>query len=99
MRKLLIVAILALAAGWFIRAQTPTTYTIIASGTLANCAPAVAGQTQYCFAVEGLAQSIKGAPYVLIPTSAPVLSVNGQTGAVVLAIPSKATTVATTTLQ
>jgi len=88
MRKLVVVALLALGLGWYLRAQTTTTYTIIATGALANCAPVVAGQTQYCFAVEGLAISVKGGPYALVG-SAPVLSVNGQTGVVVLPIPSK----------
>ena len=84
-------ALLALGLGWCLRAQIPSTYTIIHTGTLANCAPIVAGQTQSCYAVEGIAVSIKGAPYVLVPLSAAVTGVtswNGQTGAVTYAPPA-----------
>lgn len=76
--------------------QTPTTYTIISTGTLANCPPVVANQTQNCFPIEGPAVSIKGAPYVLVPLTIPappVTSVNGKTGAVVLGATSSTPTI------
>lgn len=73
---LLALAIL-LTAG---RAQNPTTFTIIATGTLASCAPVVANQTQYCFPVDGLAVSVKGAPYVLVPLAAPAAAVTKVNG-------------------
>jgi len=80
------------------KAQTLTTYTIVHTGSLANCAPVVAGQTQSCYAKEGLAVSVNGAPYVLVPLSVAVtglqaIIVNGTscTGPTCsLTIPTKA---------
>ena len=91
MRKLaILLAILcAFLLGYALRAQTPAPYqfSVNASTTMANCTM-VASQTTYCFAGDGVYKSINGATFVPI---GPVLSVNGQTGVVVLAIPSKAT--------
>jgi hypothetical protein len=77
MRKIFFAVLLALAINISSgKAQTPpTTYTIVAVGALANCAPVVVGQTQYCFPVEGLAVSVKGAAYVLVPLTTPVAGI------------------------
>jgi hypothetical protein len=89
-RKFAVIILIAVVAGIYlghqVHAQTPSTYTIVHNGTLANCAPVVSGQTQTCFPVDGLAVSLKGAPYVLLPltvTPTGVTSFNGRTGAVV----------------
>ena len=84
MRKIAFLILLALALNISTgKAQTttttPTTYTIITNGTLANCAPVVTGQTQFCFPVDGLAISVKGAAYVLVPLTAPVAGIQAIT--------------------
>jgi len=63
-------------------------------------------QTQVCLASDGLWLSINGAAYVQVQTGTAVgvtsISVNGSsplTGAIALTIPSKASTVSTTTIQ
>jgi hypothetical protein len=83
--------VVLLAAVWRTKAQiansNPWQLTVV--GTHTSCAVAV-GQTNFCFASDGLWQSLNGAPYVQLTPSTPigtlVTSVNGKTGAVVLAI-------------
>jgi len=51
----------------------------------ASCPAIAAGLTSYCFASDGLWQSLNGAAYVQLGVAAPagVTSFNGRTGAVV----------------
>ena len=104
MRKALIL-VLAFALGLLfgtlvikvIYAQTvPTTLQLTGSAPHTTCA-VVPSTTNFCFANDGLWQSINGAPYVqLTPAlTGGVTSVNGKTGAVVIT----ATTNSTTTIQ
>jgi len=78
-------------------AQTvPTTLQLTGSAPHTTCA-IVPSTTNYCFANDGLWQSINGAPYVQLTPSTPsgVISVNGKTGVVVIT----ATTTSTTTVN
>lgn len=69
---------------------TPSTLSIPTTVLHTNCSGA-AGQMVYCFAGDGLWVSNNGAAFVQVQGNAPVLSVNGKTGNVVLS--------ATTSLQ
>lgn len=95
---ILLVGIIVLGGyslGRTVKAQTvPTTLQLTGSAPHTTCA-VVASTTNFCFANDGLWQSINGAPYVQLTPSAPsgVLSVNGKTGVVVI------TATSTTTLQ
>lgn len=112
MRKLLTVVILALAAGWVLRAQisaaSPSVAAIPSTALAANCPLPTIGFTIYCQAADAYQVSQNGAKYVVIWPAAPVaagvidVSVNGvlQTGHVVVPpIPTKATSSTTTTIQ
>ncbi|SRR6266404_4278337 len=96
MRRLLtaiLLVLIGITIGRGARAQTvPTTLQLTGSAPHTTCA-IVASTTNYCFANDGLWQSLNGAPYVQLTPGTPnaVTSVNGKTGAVVIA--------ATTTLQ
>lgn len=93
MRKLLVVAFVAFAAAfvgnWLsseVQAQTVVPpITIIAPAlthTSCNVTPAA---TSYCFASDGLWQSLNGAAYTQLGVAVGgVTSVNGKTGAVVI---------------
>lgn len=105
-RNLAIAVLLALFAFAFFRlgkvqAQS-SALQIQAAATHTSCTVAT-GITQFCFASDGLWQSISGGAYTQIGTPAAgvtSISVNGgtaQTGAVALTIPSKATTTVTST--
>ena len=69
------------------------------------CALPPAGSSAYCFASDGLYESINGAAYALVNTPPPTagvlsIAVNGgtpQTGAVALTIPTTASTTGTFT--
>jgi len=69
---------------------TPSTLSIPTTVLHTNCTAAT-GQTVYCFAGDGLWVSTNGAAFAQVQGNAPVLSVNGKTGNVVLS--------ATTSLQ
>jgi hypothetical protein len=74
-----------------LRAQTVVPFTIIATGGLHSTCPAVAASTtQYCFATDGIWQSVNGGAYaqVGVPVAAGVTSWNGQTGAVTYTPPA-----------
>jgi len=100
--KALLLAILIFWSGEYLlpkiaKAQTvPTTLQLTGSAPHTTCA-VVPSTTNFCFANDGLWQSINGAPYVqLTPAlTGGVTSVNGKTGAVVIT----ATTNSTTTIQ
>lgn len=104
-RNLAIAVLLALFAFAFFRlgkvqAQS-SALQIQAAATHTSCTVAT-GITQFCFASDGLWQSISGGAYTQLGTPGGVtsISVNGgtaQTGAVALTIPSKATTTVTST--
>jgi hypothetical protein len=113
--KLVVLAIAVLLFGaWHlgrVQAQSTTPFTVIAGSLTHTSCPAVAASTtQFCFANDGLWQSINGAAYVqLTPgtaggvTSVTVCNAAGascgsaQTGAVSLNIPTKVTVTAPTT--
>jgi len=94
MKKLLLVAALCFLFGYWVRAQNPAPYQfgVNPTTTVSNCA-VTAAQTTYCFTGAGLYQSLNGAAFTLVAGA--VSSVNGQTGTVVLAIPSKVVVPAT----
>lgn len=75
-----------------------TPFTITVSGLHTACDPIVAGTTKFCYAQDGLWQSLNGAAYTQLGVGAATgvtsVSVNGalQTGAVVITVPTKATT-------
>jgi hypothetical protein len=83
--------VILLAISWHSQAQTSNTvaWQVGVNGPHTTCA-VVANQTNFCFATDGLWQSINGTPYAQIAPTTPigtlVTSVNGKTGAVVLAI-------------
>jgi hypothetical protein len=114
MKKLLVVALLALLVGWVLRAQispTVVSYLAVASTALASGCPAPSvGYTIYCQGSDKFQISANGAPYTVVwpAGSAPIttgvtsITVNGgtpQTGPVVLTIPTKAVSSTTTTIQ
>lgn len=112
MKRLLVVAGLALVVGWFLRAQTLSApaHGVTAAQTLATCAAPTVGMTWYCEPFSGPAVSINGAAYVSIPLSIPAIPANVITGitvngtaqpgpVVALTIPSKVSINSTGTLQ
>ena len=109
MKKLIIVAGLAFVLGWAIKAgQNPdlSPYQMSVPSNISHTLCTVtAATTKYCFAGDGLWLSLNGAAYVQVGAATAgvsSISVNGgsaQTGAVLLIIPTKATTTATTVLQ
>ena len=95
MKKFSIGILLGCFLAWTLWPQTPPApyqFSVNATTTVANCTP-VANQTAYCFVGSfgsgppTIYVSQNGAAFV--PTTI-VISVNGQTGAVVLTVPSKA---------
>ena len=116
--KLIVLAIAVMVFGaWRIgRAQSTTPFTVIAQSlTHTSCPAVIASTTQFCFASDGLWQSLSGAAYTQVGGgTAGVTSWNGQTGVVTYTAPTApvtsvngktgavtiaATTTATTTLQ
>jgi hypothetical protein len=84
------------------RAQTPATLQLTGTQSHTACTLSTTGSATFCFATDGLWQSLNGGAYTQIGASAGVTSiaVNGgaaQTGAVALTIPTKATTTVTST--
>src|SRR6266851_5127033 len=71
------------------RAQTPNNpFQLSVSSATHTACTVVAGQTSFCFANDGLWQSIAGAAYVQVaPVALGVVSFNGRTG-VVVPVPS-----------
>lgn len=67
-------------------AITPLQYTFSSSAAVHTDCAVTAGVTNYCFAFDGVWESLNGAVYVqLVPaSSAGVASFNGRTGAVTL---------------
>jgi hypothetical protein len=91
--KLIILAVAILLFGaWHLgRAQSTTPFTVIAGSlTHTSCPTVAASTTQFCFASDGLWQSLNGAAYVQLgtPVAAGVTSWNGLTGAVTYAPPT-----------
>jgi len=96
--SLLVLVALSCLHSSHVHAQTATTpLAITVAGLHTSCLPVAVGVTTFCFASDGLWQSLNGAAYVQLGVSIipPVTSVNGKTGAVVLG----AVTTSTTTLQ
>ena len=93
MKKILLLAlivILGILISRHVRAQAAgAPWQVAVSGFHTACTT-TASTTQFCFAADGLWQSINGSAYVQIgtlgPIGAPVTSVNGKTGAVTLVI-------------
>lgn len=79
-----------LAGNWLsspARAQTVVPpITIVAPALTHTSCNVTVGATSFCFASDGLWQSINGAAFVQLGVAAPagVISVNGKTGVVVL---------------
>ncbi len=90
--SMLIVAVAVLSMGLTLhslRAQVPNNpwQVGVSTATHTSCT-VVASTTQFCFANDGIWQSINGAAYVQVaPGTAGVTSFNGRTGAV-LPVPS-----------
>jgi hypothetical protein len=105
MKRLLVVALIAFAAAfagnWLsntVHAQTTVALQLTGNAPHATCT-VTTGQTTYCFASDGLWQSLNGAAYVQLGVAPPagVISVNGKTGIVVLS--ATTTSTATTTIN
>jgi hypothetical protein len=112
MKKLFVVAALALIAGLVLRAQispaSPSISAIPSTALAVNCPAPTVGYTIYCTASDKFQVSANGAAYVVIWPSAPPaagvtsISINGGapvSGAVSFTIPSKAVSTTTTNLQ
>ena len=94
MKKILVIVVL-IFAGFLggiklAKAQVPNNpYQVGVSTATHTSYTLVAGSTQYCFAFDGLWQSINGAAYVQVtPGVAGVTSWNGLTGVVVYTAPA-----------
>lgn len=94
MRKLSAIAVVVMLAafvgnwlGSMAHAQTVVPpITIVAPALTHTSCNVTVGATSFCFASDGLWQSINGAAFVQLGVAAPagVISVNGKTGVVVL---------------
>ena len=87
MKKLIAVAALALLAGaWLGRSTKAQSVVTTFTGNAPHTAcPVLVGQTNFCFASDGLWQSLNGAAYSQLGSgTSGVISVNGKTGIVVL---------------
>lgn len=79
----LVVLIYAVSVLTVVAQAPPTALTFTAELPFASCQPIAAATTRYCFATDGLYQSINGAAYVkLTPASvgppAPAVILNGK---------------------
>ena len=95
--KKTILAILLLAIFAFnlarlvkVEAQGAAPFSFSVSAPHLNCPAVVVGVSQYCFATDGIWQSLNGAAWtqVGVPTLTGVTSWNGQTGAITYVPPS-----------
>src|SRR5579863_126235 len=82
--KLVLVAFAFLFVGvWIGRAQSTSPWQVSVSAATHTSCTVTAGLTQFCFASDGLWQSLSGAAYTQIGGGAAgVTSFNGRTGAV-----------------
>ncbi len=68
-----------------------TPLTIVAQLAHTSCPVATVGKTQYCFAIDGLWQSLNGAAYTQLGAgTGGVASLNGKTGALTITAVSTA---------
>lgn len=109
MRIKIAIGILILLCGfWLGHAQTTAPWQVGVGTATHTACTVIPATTQYCFASDGLWVSLNGAAYVQVQIGAPVtgitsITVNGGTPltgpAVVLTIPTKASSTTTTTIQ
>jgi len=89
MKKTIAIWMIALGImlyGWHVHAQAANAgiVQVTATGLHTQCT-VVVGETHFCFASDGLWQSLNGAAYTQVVAGG-VVSVNGKTGVVTLAI-------------
>ena len=93
----LLLFLIGINAGRLVRveAQTPAPWSFSVSAPHTSCPAVAAGVSQYCFATDGIWQSLNGVAWVQVGVQAGGVSsitVNGgtaQTGPVALTIPTK----------
>ena len=100
--KKTILAILLLAIFAFnlarlvkVEAQGAAPFSFSVSAPHLNCPAVVVGVSQYCFATDGIWQSLNGAAWtqVGVPTVTGVTSLNGKTGSLTITANSTSPTV------
>ena len=97
MLAVILVGLFAVNAGKFMRveAQTAAPFSFSVSAPHANCPAVAVGVSQYCFATDGIWQSLNGAAWaqVGVPVTAGVTSLNGKAGNLTISANSSTPTV------